>query len=297
MKPELSVIITTYNAEKTIVPCLEALYNQDTDKPYEIIVVDSSKDKTPLIIKNQFPDVRLYRFEKRKFCGDARNWGILKARSDRIAFIDGDCTASPTWISEILKAHQGSDFAIGGSIANQKTKNHVSWAAYFSEFSRFMPNSHPGWLKDMAGANVSYKRKVFDQFGPLIEETYCSDTEFHWRIGQKGHRIRFVPSIMVYHDSIEHVSSFIRHEYQHGRAFARVRVITHNWSFLKRALYAISFFLIAVKLIIEVTTRVLKNRFYWAKFLISLPFLICGLIAWSYGECAGYIGVRTNEQG
>ena len=32
-------------------------------------------------------------------------------------------------------------------------------------------------MDDVAGANMSYKTAAFDQFGRLIEGTYCSDTE------------------------------------------------------------------------------------------------------------------------
>jgi cellulose synthase/poly-beta-1,6-N-acetylglucosamine synthase-like glycosyltransferase len=43
-KPLVSVVIPTYNAHKTIVQCLETVTNQQTDFPYEVIVVDSSPE-------------------------------------------------------------------------------------------------------------------------------------------------------------------------------------------------------------------------------------------------------------
>ncbi len=76
MTPQLSIIIASYNAEKTIESCLESLENQATDKDFEVIVVDSSPDGTAKLIEEKFPDVNLYRFSERKFPGDARNFGI-----------------------------------------------------------------------------------------------------------------------------------------------------------------------------------------------------------------------------
>ncbi len=87
---QLSVIITSYNAEKTIKACLESLENQTIDKNFEIIVVDSSIDRTTMLIEKCFPKVRYYRFKERKFCGDARNWGVSVATGKIIAFIDAD---------------------------------------------------------------------------------------------------------------------------------------------------------------------------------------------------------------
>ena len=74
MKPELSVIIASYNAETTIKDCLESLVDQIGGHPFEIIVVDSSTDRTPEIVNSQFPQVRFFQFNQRKYCGDARSW-------------------------------------------------------------------------------------------------------------------------------------------------------------------------------------------------------------------------------
>ena len=63
-KPLISIVIPSFNSEKYIAKCLNSLKNQITKIPYEIIVVDSSKDHTPSIIKEQFPFVRLIQLKK-----------------------------------------------------------------------------------------------------------------------------------------------------------------------------------------------------------------------------------------
>jgi GT2 family glycosyltransferase len=289
-KPQLSVVIASFNAEKTIAACLESLENQTTDRSFEIIVVDSSTDGTAGLVGKRFPNIRLYRFSERKFCGGARNFGISVARGEIIAFIDADCTADSNWVDEILKAHRSPHLAIGGAIASGDSSSVVGWAAYFCEFSQWMPMTSATWVDDVAGANMSYKREIFDELGPFINGTYCSDTEYHWRLGQMGHRLRFVPSILVSHHSIDDFSRFIRHEYEHGRDFARVRVRGQNFSILRRSLYVILFFLIPVKLLMEIGLRNFKNRIYLSAFLKASPLLILGLASWSLGECVGYLG-------
>jgi GT2 family glycosyltransferase len=161
---------------------------------------------------------------ERMFCGDARNWGVSVAKGDIIAFIDTDCVVDDKWVNQIIKAHQSPDPAIGGAIANGEPSNHVGWAGYFCEFSEWMPETPETFLNDVAGASMSYKRRVFEEVGPFIEGTYCSDTDFHWRLGRVGHRIRFVPSILVYHHRIDSLPRLVNHEYHHGRSFARVRI-------------------------------------------------------------------------
>jgi len=167
-KPQLSVIIASYNPGKLIESCLESLKNQNTNQPLEIIVVDSSKDGVSNLIKKAFPDVRLYQFSKRKFCGDARNFGLSVARGEIIAFIDADCTADPNWVNQILRAHQFPTLAIGGAIANGNPDSIIGWAAYLCEFSQWMPGRLPGMIADIAGANMSYKRETFEKHGLFL---------------------------------------------------------------------------------------------------------------------------------
>ncbi len=295
-EPQLSVIIASYNAEKTIKTCLDSLENQTTDKDFEIIVVDSSIDRTAMLIEKYFPSVRLHKFPERKFCGDARNWGVSVAAGEIIAFIDADCVASSDWIDSILTAHQSSHPVVGGAIANGNPDSLVSWAAYFCEFSRWMPNAPSSWMIDIAGANMSYKRKVFSDLGKFIEGTYCSDTDFHWRLKQIGHYPQFEPSMLVFHNNIDTFLKFILHEYVHGKSFAQVRVSSKKFSKLRRLIYATFFFLIPLKLLLEVGIRNFRNSIYGIHFVKSLPLLIPGLISWSLGECVGYVRGRRNEK-
>lgn len=287
-KPQLSVIIASFNASRTIAACLESLENQKTDRSFEIIVVDSSTDGTAELVEKRFPNVRLYRFSERKFCGGARNFGISVARGEIIAFIDADCTADSNWVDEILKAHRSPHPAIGGAIANGDPGSFVSWAAYFCEFSQWMPGTRPRWLDDIAGANMSYKKEIFDKYGGFREGTYCSDTEFHWRIGQDGHRLRFVPSILISHYNIDNLEKFLKHEFHHGLCFAHVRIQGQNFSRWKRFVYVIFSPFIPLRIFLKVAFNSVKNRIYLRQFLKTLPLVVLGLIWWSMGEVAGY---------
>src|SRR2546430_17577638 len=75
-EPIVSVIVPCYNSERTIRPCLTAIVGQRTAVPFDVIVVDSSLDQTPLIVKQEFPTVRLIHLESRTFAGAARNIGV-----------------------------------------------------------------------------------------------------------------------------------------------------------------------------------------------------------------------------
>ena len=285
--PELSVVITSYNARETITPCLEALDRQRTSHKFEVILVDSSNDGTAELVAERFPSVRLITRTERKFCGDARNIGTAHAKAEVLAFTDADCTVADDWVERILLAHKSEHLIIGGSVGNDKASKAVGWAAYFTEFSQWMPHLDANLVADVPGANMSYKRKVFEELGPFIEGTYCSDTELHWRAQERGYRLLFAPQICVNHSSLNDFRAFIKHEFCHGRSFGLVRC--RRFTRVQQVLYAAGSFLLPAVLFSRIILRNIRNRTYFSRCLQSTPILLLGVSSWSFGECIAYL--------
>lgn len=295
-KPVLSAIITCYNERHSIARCLESLQQQDTDVPFEIIVVDSSTDGTADIVTEDFPEVRLLHFAERKFCGEARNIGVSVAQAEILAFTDADCTVDPCWVEHILKTHHSETLVIGGVIANGATRTRVGWAAYFTEFSHWMPNTSGRWIDDAAGSNMSYKKSAFDRFGKFLEEGYGSDTDFHWRLRRAGYRIWFEPSIQVTHYGHENLTTFVAHEMLHGMHFARMRVRNQRFSWWKRSIYGLLWPFIAARILQKIVRNILNKPVYLPQCLASCPLLLFGVTAWSIGEAIGYVTSRCSDR-
>lgn len=89
---KLSVVVAAYNIENYIDKCLTSLINQ-TYKDIEILVVnDGSTDKTKLIIEKYektTTNLKLLNKENRGL-SSARNYGIINAKGEYLAFVDGD---------------------------------------------------------------------------------------------------------------------------------------------------------------------------------------------------------------
>jgi GT2 family glycosyltransferase len=287
--PKLSVIVASYESGRTIEACLESLRNQRTDWPFEVIAVDSGTDGAARLIEKRFPEVKLCRSSERKFCGAARNWAMGIARGEIVAFLDADCVARPDWVETLCAAHETVVPVIGGAIANGNPESLVGWAAYFCEFSRWMPGTPPQWLDDIAGANISYKRELFDRYGPFIEGTYCSDTEYHWRLGRDGIRLRFEPSSVVAHRNIERLRQFLGHEFDHGRSFGRVHRSAKGFSFWTRSVKMAGVPLGILRMLAAITANIMKNRTYLPQFVAALPLLMLGVVFWSVGQGVGYV--------
>ena len=87
---KISVIVPTFNREKTIKRCLDSVVNQ-TMPPFEIIVVDDGSVDGTIKILDEYPCryLRIIR-QNHKGAQAARNLGIINAKGSYIAFLDSD---------------------------------------------------------------------------------------------------------------------------------------------------------------------------------------------------------------
>ena len=92
----ISIILATHNNEKTIYDAIESILNQSYINFELIIVNDFSTDDTKKIIKS-FEDKRIIYIENEINIGrsQSRNKGILRAKGDFIAIMDGDDISIP----------------------------------------------------------------------------------------------------------------------------------------------------------------------------------------------------------
>lgn len=85
-----SIIISAYNEEKYIIPCLRSVFSQKEAPDYEVIVVDNaSQDRTAKIVRDNFPRARVVQ-ESRKGVTIARNRGAKEAKGEILLFLDAD---------------------------------------------------------------------------------------------------------------------------------------------------------------------------------------------------------------
>jgi glycosyltransferase involved in cell wall biosynthesis len=286
---KLSVIIPSYNSSQTIAKCLRSLESQMSNEYVEVIVVDSSEDGTPDIVAKQFPKVVLYTFSERKFPGDARNFGISKAKGEILAFTDADCMVNQNWIDEIIKAHQAPYPLIGGAIDNGNPESYVGWSHYFCALSQWMPQSQTCLMAEIPTGCLSVKRWAFDKYGPFPERTFSEDVVFNWRVASDGHKPLFVPSIKVSHIQSSDWIRFLRKQLMYGRHYARARMAEQRFSTLRRITFVLASSLLPLLLFYRTSNRVFKTRIYLKQFVLSSPLVFVGLIAWSCGEFLGYL--------
>lgn len=118
-KKLISVIIPTYNSEKTILRCLDSVFKQ-TYQNFEIVICDDkSTDNTREILNDiNNPKVKVLYLEENSGSAAARNAAMKHANGDYIAFLDSD----DEWYPEKLKKQipYFSDKSVGLIFAGAK---------------------------------------------------------------------------------------------------------------------------------------------------------------------------------
>lgn len=99
----ISVVIGSFNGERTLAAALDALEGQLTSVNFETIVVnDASTDRTGDIARR--PTVRLIDLEVNQGHGHTLNVGLAAARGRYLALMDDDCVPPPDWIEQLATA-------------------------------------------------------------------------------------------------------------------------------------------------------------------------------------------------
>ena len=91
MLRKISILIRSYNEAKWIGICLENLKRQ-TITPFEIILIDNmSNDGTVEMAKNNFKNIKIYKYNKKYTPGRMLNFGIEKSKGEYILIISAHC--------------------------------------------------------------------------------------------------------------------------------------------------------------------------------------------------------------
>ncbi len=196
---QISVVIPHLNQPDFLDRCLASLM-AGTRAPDEIIVVDNGSCEMPQGICAKYPDVRLLQ-ENTPGPGPARNFGITLSTHPILAFIDADCLADPAWLAEAVRAMEDQDASILGGdvrIAYDDPENLTVLEAYESIYAYRMDRyiAREGFT---GTGNLVVRREVFDDVGVFGGLDVAEDRDWGRRATAKGHKIRYVPGMKVYH--------------------------------------------------------------------------------------------------
>jgi GT2 family glycosyltransferase len=221
--PRMSVVICTYNGQRTIRDCCEAL--QYLEYPnYEVIVVDDgSTDSTARIVREY--GFRLITTPNRGL-SHARNTGLVAATGEIIAYIDDDAYPDPHWLTYLASTFlnpAGQNFAgVGGpNIAPPGDGLIADCVTHAPGGPVHVLLTHRE-AEHIPGCNMAFRVGALQSIGGFDPQFRVAgdDVDVCWRLQQKGWSLGFSPSAVVWHHRRNSIKTYWRQQRGYGKAEA-----------------------------------------------------------------------------
>ena len=232
----VSAIVVTYNALPWIEPCLQSV------RGCEVIVVDNgSRDGTPALVRERFPEARLIEQEN-KGLGAGWNAGIEAARGRWLFFLNADAWVVGDGIAKLVQVlEREPKAAVAGprlrypdgrpqrSVRGFPTLWRLATEYFFlrklAPRTKLLNAFYGGGFRHdreleaefLMGAAFLVRREAVEQVGGLDERFFLFSEEVDWcyRFRQAGWKVIFTPAAEVVHvGGASHAGRLFREQVQ-----------------------------------------------------------------------------------
>lgn len=171
---DLSVIVCCYRGEETIEDCLVSLCTQSyNNQRYEVIIIDddsidNSTERINSFLKNKPSNYPLIKYFKKENKGlsVARNFGIEKASSSLVSFIDEDAKADKNFVSSVVETLNSNPKinCLGGKVELWNKDDYFANIYHYGYFNAMMNNGA------IIGTNMSFRKSFINDIEGFIAE-------------------------------------------------------------------------------------------------------------------------------
>lgn len=229
-KPDLSVIILSYNTKNVLNNCLTSLNKIRSEAKFEVIVVDNgSADGSPEMVTKRFNWVKLLETGKNLGFSAGNNYARKVAKGKYILFLNSDTVVYPRSIAKPLEYMEGN-VDVGaltvklvlpdGKLDKDTRRAFITpWNAFAHLYMRadlVFPKSKLfgqywyGYIDEdtvhevdvIQGAYFLTRKSVLDKVGWFDEDYFLDgeDIDLCWRIKKvEGKKIIYWPKVKVLH--------------------------------------------------------------------------------------------------
>lgn len=216
-KPDVSILIPTYNAGECFERLLEALSGQRTDFAYEILLVDSGSTDATLELARRYA-ARVSSVPKTEFNhGGTRNRGFAEARGELVAMTVQDAVpADELWLQGLAE-NLANDERVAGAYSRQIPRldcNPFTRYALENHFTN-LPERREQAIEDPAeyealpppkklelvtfdDVSSCIRRSVWEEH-PFQHLSFGEDIEWSQRALKAGYKIVYDPKSAVIH--------------------------------------------------------------------------------------------------
>jgi hypothetical protein len=212
-RPDISVIVVTWNGRQHLEACLLALAAQEGAHAEVILVDNASADGTLEYVRRRFPWVRLLALDRNLGFAGGNNAGAREARGRYLAFLNNDTAAEPGWLAALRRGideRRGVALATSRLVYMHDPETVDSAGDGVTRWGGAFKRHHGGRASDAAesrevfsacGAAFMISRTVFEEIGGFDEDFFVSheDVDLSYRAQLRGYRCQYVADAVVRH--------------------------------------------------------------------------------------------------
>jgi len=222
MKPDLSIIIVSFNTEALTLSAIESVYKDGSRLEKQIIVVDNdSKDgslKSLRGLEQSHKDFVLIENKKNLGFAKANNQGIKKAKGKYILLLNSDTIVRPGALGKMVEFVRNAPDAavIGARLLNSDGSVQPScfhfptvwraiaeyWLGKKGFFTHFAPlGESPKEVEALVGASFLLTPIALEKVGLLDERYffYFEDIDYCRRVRKAGLKVYYLPEAKIVH--------------------------------------------------------------------------------------------------
>lgn len=282
LNPQLSIVMAAGEGSRGLTACLESLGRQ-RNEAIEVLIVTA--DPALLEAAARFEWTRSVPSDGHLVPELWRD-GIDAARGDLVALTTADHIPDRGWVQAILASQSSCNAAAIGGLIAPPDRSVVCRAVWFLRYSGLALTHGARDVSDLAADNVSYKRAALVRHAAAYRDGFW-EPAVHQRMIASGERLKFDPSITVTLGSAPPPGRFLVQRFRHGIRFGRWRA--REFHSATRVAAIIVAPLIPIVFLAKIARRAVRLPGLRLQFALSLPALVCLVVAWSLGEARGYV--------
>jgi GT2 family glycosyltransferase len=218
--PSISVLVCSYNGSKTIRDTLSGLQNLEYPN-FEVVVVNDGSTDNLIEIVEQYP-VRLVN-TKNQGLSNARNRALLEATGEIVVYLDDDAYPDKYWLHYLATAFNNSNFGgIGGPNIAPPEDGPIADCVANAPGGPIHVLETDVIAEHIPGCNMAFRRDALLSIGGCDGQFRAAgdDVDLCWRLQDKGYKIGFHPSALVWHHRRNSIKTYWKQQQGYGKAEA-----------------------------------------------------------------------------
>jgi len=194
-KIRVSVVVTVFNEESSILNLIKSL-NTQSQKPYEIVIVDGgSTDKTfETLTKSQIKILKIYQKIGNRSVG--RNYGVSQSHGQIIAFTDAGCQPHSDWLENLIKPFIGKSTTVVSGYYQGVTEN--IFQKCLIPYVLVMPDKAEKTEFYPATRSMAIRKSIFNSSGGFNESlSHNEDYAYAHKLKSMGYSFTFAKEAIV----------------------------------------------------------------------------------------------------